>query len=69
MTRCPFCKESIIAGATRCKHCQSELPARSARSDRLTARVTNKLNTFRTGFLTGVVFSLIIAFLIYRTFA
>ena len=59
--RCPFCKEVINATAVRCKHCHADL---SDGTGKKPGRV-NALNTFRNGFLTGVVFSAIIALLIY----
>lgn len=58
--RCPFCKEAINAEASRCKHCQAEIPKKSTRLSFLT-----HLNTFRTGFLTGILFSLILGLLGY----
>lgn len=61
---CPFCKETIAAGATRCKHCQSDLgAARKARKG-----LFAPYNTFRYGFLTGVVFTLILGVLAYFQF-
>jgi len=68
-TRCPFCKEVIMAGATICKHCQSELSSRPAKSSGPAARLKKRLDTFRTGFLVGILFSLVIVFLIYRHFS
>ena len=64
MTKCPFCKEPIIAGALRCKHCHAELGSLKAKRKNPLAR----LNTFRTGFLTGVLFTLILAILAYIQF-
>ena len=63
MTRCPLCKEPIIAGALRCKHCHAELGKQKSKKNPLT-----KLNTFRAGFLTGVLFSLVLAILMYMQF-
>ena len=62
--KCPFCRETILAGATRCKHCHADLGSKRRRPSSLT-----KLNTFRTGFLSGVLFSLIVAILLYYQFA
>ncbi len=61
LQKCPFCLEPIMAGATRCKHCQADLA---------TARDQKKLHlkkyqTFRTGFLAGMLFSLILATLVW----
>ena len=61
--RCPFCKEVIAAGATRCKHCHAELGGSKKKRSVLAG-----LNTFRTGFLTGVLFSIIVAILLYMQF-
>ena len=63
-TVCPFCKEPIAAGATRCKHCQADLAKPdSAKKSRLA-----KFNNFRAGFLVGVIFSIILAVLAYFQF-
>lgn len=65
MARCPFCKETIIEGAVKCKHCHSELkPSEKARP-----RLFAGLNTFRNGFICGVVFTLVLVILAYRHFA
>ena len=64
MTKCPFCKEPIIAGALRCKHCHAELGSTKSKKKNPFA----KLNTFRAGFLTGVLFTLVLALLIYMQF-
>ena len=61
---CPFCKEPIIAGATRCKHCQSELNKSDAKKSRFA-----KYNTFRSGFLVGVLFTIVVIVLGYLTFS
>ena len=63
-TVCPFCKESINATATRCRHCHSVLkPSRDVKKPLLA-----NYNNFRVGFLSGVLFSLIIAVLFYLQF-
>lgn len=58
--RCPFCREVISASAIRCKHCHADLsdPATKTKLNGL-----SRLNTFRIGFLTGVLFSAILAIL------
>ena len=61
MVKCPLCKEPIVAGATRCKHCHSDLSGLSLpKSSRF-----SRLNTFRFGFLTGVLFTLALVLLTY----
>ena len=62
--RCPFCKETILTGATRCKHCHADLGSKRKRPSPLA-----NLNTFRTGFLSGVLFALIVAVLLYYQFS
>lgn len=64
MTVCPFCKEPIAAGATRCKHCQSDLAAAPKKKKSLFA----KYNTFRFGFLTGILFTITLGILVYVQF-
>ncbi|MDF1545550.1 MAG: hypothetical protein P1R58_10655 [bacterium] len=54
--KCPHCKEPIIAGSTRCKHCHAELVSSTKKTSPL-----KKLDTFRAGFLSGLLFSLLIA--------
>lgn len=58
--RCPFCQEVISATAIRCKHCHADLSdsARKAKKNSL-----SHLNTFRVGFLSGLLFSAILAIL------
>ncbi|MEW5794971.1 MAG: hypothetical protein AB1772_01295 [Candidatus Zixiibacteriota bacterium] len=63
-TKCPYCKEPIASGAVRCKHCHADLAARSEKKKSLFAG----LDTFRTGFLCGIAFSLVIAVLAYFQF-
>ena len=62
--RCPYCREVIAANATRCKHCHADLVDRGAKKKSLFAG----LNTFRTGFLSGILFTLVIAALVYFQF-
>jgi len=61
--RCPFCREVIASDATRCKHCHADLSAQKKKRP-LFARY----NTFRLGFLTGILFTLVLLFLIYYQF-
>jgi hypothetical protein len=62
--KCPFCKEPIISGAVRCKHCHADLkPVGTKKPSRLA-----KLNTFRVGFVSGLVFSIVLAILYYLQF-
>lgn len=63
LIKCPYCLEPIAAGATRCKHCQADLGSR--KKNRLSLK---KLDNFRTGFLAGVLFSIILAFLTWFQF-
>ena len=60
MIRCPYCREPINAGAVKCKHCHSELSSPGKPSKSLLSRYDN----FRTGFFSGILFSLIILVLI-----
>ncbi len=61
---CPYCKEPIHPQAVKCKHCQSDLSAaKKSKSSRFT-----KYLTFRNGFLTGVIFSIVMAILLYVQF-
>jgi len=53
--KCPYCRETIVLAATRCKHCQADLPSPKNRLAWL-----RKQNTFRTGFLSGIAFTLCI---------
>jgi hypothetical protein len=64
MTRCPYCKEAIIEGAIKCKHCHSELkPPEKAHPKPLSG-----INTFRNGFIVGVLFTLVLVILAYKHF-
>ena len=64
MTKCPYCLEPINARAKRCKHCHSDLTTPKSK-DSLVARY----NTFRFGFLVGILFSLVMAILVYLQFS
>jgi hypothetical protein len=61
---CPFCREPILAGATKCKHCQSNL----AEIKEKKGSIFQKYNTFRFGFMTGVVFTIVLFILVYWQF-
>lgn len=61
--RCPFCREVIASGATRCKHCHADLSERKKRPSLLA-----RYNTFRFGFLAGILFTLTFLILIYYQF-
>ena len=61
LATCPFCKEPIAGGATKCKHCQSDLSSLQKKKGSLFDRFDN----FRFGFLTGVLFSISLAILLY----
>lgn len=58
---CPFCREQILPGALRCKHCHADLSESKAKKKSSLAR----FNTFRLGFLIGVLFALVTGFLLY----
>ena len=64
MQKCPFCLEPIIAGATRCKNCQADLSSAAKRQKTW----FSQYDFFRVGFLTGLLFGLIVAILIYGHF-
>lgn len=56
--KCPYCQEIIAEKATICKHCHSKI----------TPKVSNpfkKYNTFRLGFISGILFCLVIYLLYY----
>lgn len=61
---CPYCKEPIHPQAVKCKHCQSDL-AESKKKKRF---FFAPYNTFRYGFLAGVMFALIMVLLAYLQF-
>ncbi len=63
-SHCPYCREPIAVGAIRCKHCHADL----AGSGPQKPSPLTGLNTFRTGFLTGILFSLVITLLVYFQF-
>lgn len=63
-TKCPFCKEAIIEGALRCKHCHSDLTP----TEKPRPRLVVKINTFRNGFIVGVVFTLTLVILAWKHF-
>lgn len=62
--RCPYCREPIVAGATRCKHCHADLGDRTKKKP----LGLGKVNTFRVGFLAGILFAILIEWLIYLQF-
>jgi hypothetical protein len=64
-TKCPFCKEPIAAGAIRCKHCHADL----VKHDDKKASRFARLNTFRIGFLVGILFAIVIFVLGYFQFS
>ncbi len=64
LTKCPFCKEQILEGAIKCKHCHSELKALEKEEPGFFSR----LNTFRNGFIAGVVFMLVLVILAWKHF-
>ena len=61
--KCPFCKEPIAVGAVRCKHCHADLKPAQAKKPLL-----SKYNNFRVGFLSGILFTIIIILLSYMHF-
>ena len=64
IAKCPYCKEPIAAGAIRCKHCHADLVKRD---DKKGSRLA-KYDTFRIGFLCGIVFAIVIFVLGYIQF-
>ena len=59
--RCPFCQEQISATAIRCKHCHADLSGPEKQSkNRL-----GKYDNFRVGFISGIIFSAVMAILAY----
>jgi len=63
ISQCPFCKEPIANGAVRCKHCHADLKPNTQKKSWLA-----KYNNFRVGFLSGILFTLIISILAYYHF-
>jgi hypothetical protein len=63
-SRCPYCREPIAVGAVRCKHCHADLAGSGSKRK----SPLDGLNTFRTGFLSGILFCLVITLLIYFQF-
>ncbi len=61
---CPYCKEPIHPQAVKCKHCQSDLTAAKKQKRSYFAR----FNNFRSGFLAGVLFTLVMGILLYVQF-
>ena len=65
MKKCPFCLEPIAVAASRCKHCQADLTGdKKTKSGSAFASINN----FRVGFISGVLFALILAILAYGHF-
>jgi uncharacterized paraquat-inducible protein A len=60
--KCPYCKETIAAGASRCKHCHADL--KTPKRHWLT-----RINNFRAGFLGGILFALVLFVLGYLHFS
>ncbi len=63
LIKCPYCREEIAYGAIRCKHCHADL-SELKKKDSIWA----KYNCFRTGFLCGVLFALIVSVVVYLHF-
>ena len=61
--KCPYCKEPIVSGALRCKHCHADLSDLHRKKS-----VWAKYNCFRTGFLCGVLFAVVVLVLAYFHF-
>ena len=68
LANCPFCNEPIAGGALKCKHCQSDLAALAAAQKKKEKKFFARYNNFRFGFLTGVIFSVILTILLYLQF-
>ncbi len=61
LKKCPLCCEPIAADAIRCKHCQADLTDKAqSRTGRL-----SQYNNFRVGFLSGILFSILLALLLW----
>ena len=63
IAKCPFCREPIAIGAIRCKHCHADLGGKGKPPSFL-----KRLDTFRTGFLSGLLFMVILIVLAYYQF-
>jgi hypothetical protein len=61
---CPFCKEVIADGATKCKHCQSDL----SELKRKKKSYFSRYNTFKFGFYTGALGVLLLGLAVYVYF-
>ncbi len=61
--KCPYCKEPIVYGASRCKHCHADLSESVGKGS-----FWSRYNCFRTGFLCGILFTLVIVVLAYFHF-
>jgi uncharacterized paraquat-inducible protein A len=60
LKKCPACNETISNAATRCHHCHTDLPRKKS--------WWAKIDNFRTGFLSGILFTLIVGLLVYLHF-
>ena len=63
LEKCPYCREPIVSGAIRCRHCHADLVENSSKKS-----FWSQYNCFRTGFLCGVLFTIAIAVLAYFHF-
>lgn len=63
LEKCPLCKEPIESGAVRCKHCHADLTELGQKKS-----VWAKYNCFRTGFLFGILFAVVVFLLAYLHF-
>jgi hypothetical protein len=63
LDKCPCCKEPIVSGALRCKHCHADLSISKKGTTFWAA-----YNNFRTGFLCGLLFALMTLVLAYLHF-
>ncbi len=64
MGSCPYCKEPIIATATRCKHCHADLTVISKSKKSFFSRY----DRFKHGFVAGIIFALAMGILVYFQF-
>ena len=67
LKKCPFCREPIAADAVRCKHCQADLAGSVSQETRRSP--LSRLNTFRAGFLSGLLFAVVMAVVVYIHFS